>query len=173
MQEDWKPISGYEGLYEVSTHGRIKSYHKSEYGEVIRPAMGCGSKNYANRIYRVRYLVIDLWSHQSSMNPFASSRRGHGRRRQYTVHRLVAQTFLEFDLFKTDIDHIDSVMTHNCLTNLEFVTRSENILRRNSTRLILQKAGMSSGPICSLCPTCGYFYFGESRSTCPSTCLLF
>jgi len=168
MQEDWKPISGYEGLYEVSTHGRIKSYHKSEMGEIIRPYLAAGLR-YGGKLF-LRYLVVDL---SSSSLRHSSRHRDHHYGRQYTVHRLVAQTFLEADLFKTDIDHIDGVMTHNCLTNLEFVTRSENILRRNRMKLLLQKAGLSTGPICYLCLTCGYFYFGESLSTCPSSGLLF
>jgi hypothetical protein len=40
------------------------------------------------------------------------------------------QTFLDFDLFKKDIDHIDGMMSHNCMTNLEFTMRAENKRRR-------------------------------------------
>jgi NUMOD4 motif len=60
MPEDWKPIPGYEGLYEVSTQGRINSSHRSEFGDVIRPKLAPGSQRNAGRVVRRRYLLVDL-----------------------------------------------------------------------------------------------------------------
>ena len=65
MQEIWKPIKGYEGLYEVSNFGRIKNRHN----KILKP-----------RVYDRRYLYVILYK--------------KGKYKNYRVHRIVAQTFI-------------------------------------------------------------------------------
>lgn len=108
--EIWKPIKGYEGLYEVSNLGRVRSLDRVDSlgrpwtGRVLRP----------NHNRRHNYLYVHL---------YRDSRRV-GKR----VHRLVAEAFLNAPLpDQTDTNHINGDRTDNRLANLEWMTRSENL----------------------------------------------
>lgn len=58
----------------------------------------------------------------------------NSKRKRFYVHRLVAEHFLTIDDKKVYIDHLDGDKTNNKCTNLEFVTRSENELRKHRTK---------------------------------------
>ncbi|MDT2485744.1 MULTISPECIES: NUMOD4 domain-containing protein [Enterococcus] len=99
MKEIWKDISGYEGLYQVSTFGRVKSIRKNL---ILSQSNGtCG--------YRMVNLYVDK------------------KQSKKLVHRLVAQTFIENPLEKEQVNHIDGNKNNNNLSNLEWSTRSENV----------------------------------------------
>lgn len=100
--EVWKEIDS-KGKYFVSNRGRIKSYQYQE-AKILTP--------YTNqRGYNRVDISID------------------GYRRSYTVHYLVATAFIPNDkpIEKDTIDHIDENKSNNCIENLQWVSRAENI----------------------------------------------
>ena len=103
--EAWLPVVGYEGIYEVSDLGRVKR---------IKPGKGTATG-----------LLIPNWnSNNNSLNVML---RNHGKDRQYRVHRLVAQAFLENPENKSQVNHLNGNRGDNCVTNLEWATQSQNI----------------------------------------------
>lgn len=113
-QEIWKPIEGYEGLYEVSNFGRVRSldryvrnndaYNRKICGKIMKPHMNENG-----------YMIVSL-------------RNGGERHKKYRVHRLVALAFLPNPNNYTDVNHKDEVKHHNNLDNLEWCNRSYNSL---------------------------------------------
>lgn len=100
--ERWKDIDGYDGAYQVSDLGRVRS-HKSGEWKVMS-----GSKD------RFGYLKVCL-------------RKGRIQK-SILVHRLVAQAFIENDDdTKTVINHIDECKQNNRLWNLEYCTQQYNV----------------------------------------------
>lgn len=110
MEEIWKDIVGYEGLYQISNLGRVKSLEKIDRGgrhrkEKLLSLTQCSATGY----YRVCL----------SKN---------GKKKIWNVHRLVALTFI-FNADprnKTQVNHKDEAKTNNFVNNLEWVTPKEN-----------------------------------------------
>jgi len=109
--EIWKDILGFEGLYQVSNFGNVKSLEKTYYAgnykskrlqkEIILKPYSTG-----------RYLCVNL------------TKNGIGK--NYKVHRLVALHFLPIIENKNEVNHIDGDAFNNHLDNLEWSNRSEN-----------------------------------------------
>lgn len=100
-QERWKPIFGYDGMYEVSDLGRVRSKHSGEWK--VRRANKVGSG----------YLSITLSK--------------DGKKNMCIVHRLVARYFIENDnIFNTEVNHINEDKTDNRASNLEWCDRQYN-----------------------------------------------
>ena len=112
MIEEWRPIEGYEGLYEVSSYGRVRSldrYVKSKgesyrlhKGRVLSPIKDTGD-----------YLKVDLCC--------------NGKCKTINVHKLVAEAFLPNPDNLPEVNHIDEDKINNRVDNLEWCDRSYNI----------------------------------------------
>ena len=98
--EIWKDIPGYEGRYQASNLGRIKSILRGE-----------------TRIKKLR--LDDRGYLQVCINI-------NGKQCNKTVHRLIALTFIDNPLNKPCIDHINTIRTDNRIENLRWVTHKEN-----------------------------------------------
>lgn len=110
MSEIWKPVPGYEGSYEASTLGRIRSADRVAAGHHRVP----GQILRLNPTQNGYYLRVAL-----SQN---------GARRTFTVHRLVALTFMGPRPDGMEIRHLNGDGRDCRLDNLAYGTRSENIL---------------------------------------------
>jgi len=102
MHEEWRPINGFEGLYEISSYGRVKSFKSHPSGKILKTNLDSNG-----------YPKISL-----SKN---------GAKKDALVHRLVAEAYLPRVDGKTCVNHIDGNKANNRLDNLEWCTYSENI----------------------------------------------
>ncbi len=119
MREEWRPVKDYEGLYEVSNMGNVKSLGNGK---------SRNSNNNKERILKpsgngIGYLRVQLWK--------------DGKKKQCLVHRLVATAFCENQMGYTEVNHLDEDKTNNCADNLEWCSRSYN----NSYNDKAKKAG--------------------------------
>lgn len=107
-KEIWKPILGYEGIYEVSSFGRIKSLKrrskedKNERGLILK-----------QKKTKAGYYIISL--------------HNQGKEKFFFVHRLVAQAFIPNPENLPIINHIDENKSNNCVENLEWCDQCYNI----------------------------------------------
>lgn len=107
MSVRWAKIKGYEGLYEVSTDGRVRTVSHITNGHVIP------SKELAVSVYKnQRYARVRLYK--------------GGKPKDYKVHRLVADAFIPNPDGKPQINHIDGDKGNNKVENLEWCTQAEN-----------------------------------------------
>lgn len=105
MKEVWKPIKGYEGLYEISNFGRVKSYikHNGTNQRILRP-----------RRVKDGYLMVALYKDTKCKN--------------FQIHQLVAQTFISRPKDMYEVNHKDLDKTNNCINNLEWINHRDNVL---------------------------------------------
>ena len=115
--EEFKDIKGYEGLYQISNFGRIKSLKRD-----------CGNQ-YCD-IDKILSLKMDSYGYPQQVLC------KNGKRKSHKIHRLVAIHFIENIENKAQINHINGIKTDNNVTNLEWTTMSENIVHAYSLRLI-------------------------------------
>lgn len=111
MEEIWKDIQGYEGLYQVSNLGNIKSLH-------YRARTGNPKSN-------IQYSRnMKLFIEKSGYVSIKLCKSGHSKR--YLVHRIVANAFIPNPQSKPQINHKDGNKSNNTVNNLEWTTNSEN-----------------------------------------------
>ena len=117
MEEVWKPIEGYEGLYEVSNLGRVRSLEFRNNHVLVRrnKILSATDNGHGYKIVGLRTSSDD-------------------RRRNYYVHRLVAAAFVKNPNNLPVVDHIDHDRSNNVASNLQWVTQAENV--RRSRRLM-------------------------------------
>lgn len=129
MEEIWKDIKGYEGLYRVSNLGRVKSlkkranFYSGLYKEIKQ-------RTYKERIINLRktnrgYMVVELY------------KNGIGKR--FSIHRLVAENFIKNSNNLPQVNHIDGNKENNNINNLEWCTGSQNMKHAVKTGLFKAK----------------------------------
>ena len=102
MKEIWKDVVGYEGYYQVSNFGNVKSIKRTtSQGKVLKP--------FVNELgYKFVALCVN------------------GKKKDCRVHRLVAQAFIYNPKNKEQINHLDYNPSNNRVDNLEWTTPKEN-----------------------------------------------
>jgi hypothetical protein len=115
--EEWRDISGYEGLYQVSNTGRVKSLRNNIIRKLGKFING--------------YLFAGL--------------KVNGEQHNKAIHRLVAEEFLPNPDKKREVNHKDGNKQNNNLENLEWVTRQENIAHAFLNNLIRIPGDKSRG----------------------------
>lgn len=119
MDEIWKDIEGYEGLYQVSNWGRVRSLHRKH--SYCKSRDNILSNNLSPNYYHV-----------------ALCKDGKVIRRQ--VHRLVAENFIPNPNNYPQVNHIDENKTNNMVDNLEWVTARQNLIHSNVLKKMKQAA---------------------------------
>jgi len=102
MEETWKDIVGWEGVYQISNHGRLKSFKQYSHGLILSLKNSLGD-----------YLSVVLMYHNS---PARSCR----------IHTLVAEAFIQNPHDKPEVNHRDGNKQNNHVGNLEWCTHKEN-----------------------------------------------
>lgn len=103
MEEVWKDVVGYEGIYEVSSIGNVKSLNY-----------------YRKGTPRLLKLTVNVCGY-----PVFSAFKD-GKKKQIKVHRAVAEAFLKKPDGKDVVDHINTIRNDNRVENLRWVTTAEN-----------------------------------------------
>jgi len=123
MEEMWKDIKEYEGLYQISNLGRVKSlpqlYNrilKQGYIEYFTSEKIIGINN-----NKIKYSQVTLVK--------------NGIKKYYKIHRLVALNFITNPLNKKEVNHINGIKNDNRVENLEWATSSENQIHAVKTGL--------------------------------------
>ena len=121
-EEEWRDVRGWEGLYQVSNFGRVKSIARTAFS--IPFGKGSGSRPVPEKI-----LSTQDWSGYMSVS-FSRSVRRSGvsvkEQKHVLVHRLVAEAFIPNPERKPQVNHIDRNKKNNDVSNLEWATGSEN-----------------------------------------------
>ena len=109
--EEWKDIKDFEGLYQISNYGRVKSLERYR-------------NSYSKKVYVpeiIRKNGYDKNGYQ--ILPLNKDSKKYVRK----IHRLVAEAFIPNPENKKEIDHLDCNVKNNIFTNLRWVTRLENV----------------------------------------------
>lgn len=106
--EEWKPVFGYEGIYEISNYGRVK-----------RACSGKGT--YTGKI--IKSYVIDPGYSRVGLTKNAKTKSKY-------VHQLVMLSFVGECPEGLEVNHRDGDRANPRLNNLEYISRSENLLHR-------------------------------------------
>ena len=100
MDEIWRDIENYEGLYKISNKGRVKSLYKGS-ERILRPV-----------IDKYGYMFVYLCNNNV--------------RKYFKLHRLVAQAFIPNPYNLPEVNHKDENKKNNCVENLEWITHIDN-----------------------------------------------
>jgi hypothetical protein len=112
MKEIWKDIKGYEGLYQVSNLGKVKSLNRY-----------ITNKNNKQQYYNGKMLSGNIRHGYLKLTLSKDNIQ-----KTIPIHILVAKTFIPNPENKPEVNHIDGNKSNNCVNNLEWCTRSENEL---------------------------------------------
>jgi FixJ family two-component response regulator len=119
INEEWREVHGTMGRYMASNSGKIKSLYLNK-NTILKP--------------RINYRGYE----QVSLSY-------HGNVKTKTVHRIVAMTFLAKPESRCDVNHKDGNKLNNHISNLEFISHSENVKHAYENGLISKAFGKNNG----------------------------
>lgn len=124
IDEEWKAIEGYEGIYEISNYGRVKSL------------IGWNGKQYISR-----ERILAPYTERVNKNYKRSKVKllKEGEAKDFKVHRLVAKAFIPNHNNYKMINHIDGNPLNNNANNLEWCTQKENIRHAIDNELTIRR----------------------------------
>lgn len=129
MKVIWKSIPNYEGYYEASNVGMIRSIDRVvEKGKYKTPSQVKGNIM-SPYIDRDGYMRVSMYK--------------DGIRRNEKVHSIIAKTFIDNPLSKETVNHIDENKLNNTVENLEWMTNSENVNYGTRIQRVKEKYGKS------------------------------
>jgi hypothetical protein len=122
--EIWNDIEGYEGLYQVSNFGRVKSY---DFKRITKSSV---SKFYKGKILKgfvnnLGYLCFDLYC--------------NNKRKNVKAHSLVASAFIRNKNHQEVVNHKDGNKLNNHFENLEWVSQKQNVIHAFDKRLLVRR----------------------------------
>lgn len=128
-KEEWRPIKGYEGFYEVSSFGRIKSLpYTVNNGRLLR-----------ERKYKEKILTGYIDAHGYAYIKLA---KRDGRQKTAKIHRLVAKAFIPNPDNLPQINHKDENKRNNRVDNLEWCTARYNLNYGSRSKKYMRKVSM-------------------------------
>ena len=121
INETWRDIKGYEGLYAISSTGRVKRLARNR---IIATGVNKPLKEKMIKTFKGKhgYIHVNLWK--------------NGQMKQHRIHRLIMLAHTEKPQNKNVINHIDGDKTNNILENLEWCTSKENTMHGFETGLM-------------------------------------
>jgi len=124
MKEEWKDVIGFEGRYQVSNLGKVKS---------MRYEGHKGERELKQSTDKLGYKLVYLYDIT-------------GKRRFKLVHRLVAQAFVNNVNNYREVNHLDGNKTNNKADNLEWCSHSQNII--HASKVLRRKMGTRKRVMC-------------------------
>lgn len=119
MEVEWRDIQGYEGVYQISNNGEVKSLSRFRRSRWETPVL-LPERILKQKKNRHGYMTVHLRT---------------GKESWPSVHRLVAIAFVPNPENKSTVNHKDGVKTNNTVQNLEWATESEQMIHAISTGL--------------------------------------
>jgi hypothetical protein len=128
--EVWKDIKGYEGHYQISNLGRVKSLSRA-----VKSRVGVfGTK---------KEIILKPFKNGDGYLKYKLCI--NGKEKSVISHRLVANEFLENPLNKPQVNHKNGIKDDNRVDNLEWVTSSENVIHSLANNLKIPQKGSEHG----------------------------
>ena len=109
--EEWKDIKGYEGIYQVSNFGRVRSVERKVRANI------CGFRI-------VKEKILSMCKSKNGYYTVVLSKSG--KNKSLSIHRLVAKEFIDNPKQYKEVNHKDENKLNNCVENLEWCNRKYN-----------------------------------------------
>lgn len=121
MEEEWRPVVGYKGLYEISNLGRVKSVDR------VMTSMRTNSDGSVSPYtYHVKEKILKQGIRQDGYSDVSLS--NHGKTVLHCIHRLLAEAWIPNPNNFNYVNHKDLDKTNNSLDNLEWISNAGNVI---------------------------------------------
>lgn len=127
-KEEWRPVSGFIGLYEVSSEGRVRSLHRT----IVRKD--------GKRLF-IPGKILNAKPNNRGYPKVSMCHKGTAK--EASVHSIVAAAFLPkppgpmgSKRGEYNVNHKDGDKTNNCMENLEYITNLDNVIHARKTGLL-------------------------------------